>query len=689
MSEDRGSRPHNFRQPAITHYFARLNVSPEEGSPPKRISVDAPRIEATVKTNSVKPADRWDSLEAQFIHHQEEKLPKYKPLDMNVLTAVDTTLNYFPAAAKQDKTMDQTEGDGLKDCTMPRKILDDDDDQERKLNGSSVTDKATASLPSSDKPVGLEEADSSLPDAVMPDSTGVPIEQLRRYLMLSDFRLNSMQPSSHHTVLCGTTQGPLGPGNQVYVDAWDYDHVRMPCSSRLRRTRMVNGQQSFVTRWEIITSHITRQYSSVNDFAEVISAYHPGIFNMTMLSGLSRTLNEDCSPAEAKFFLSTILPFIAGLVFELPSACPTPIPLLKSGMNHTITLSQMQIAHLLAAAFFCTFPKQRSHEPDPENEHYSFPEINFERLFMLPSVKKSKRTQCKSEKIKCIMSYFHKVQETRPTGLVSFSRRSLEEFPNWENSTVQLSKAFISQTGTIETEGVGCLQVDFANKNVGGGVLGEGCVQEEIRFVLNPELLVSRLFTECLEPSECLVITGTQQYNGYSGYGDDFRWSGPHNDTVSSDSWNRKLTQIVAIDAYMFGDTDEQYKPKFLLRELNKAYVGFCRGLEEMESGTNLSAVATGNWGCGAFRGEPRLKFLLQLMACSLAGRDMAYFTFGDGRLQAELCAMYEHLVGLSVSVGDLYRILCLFHRDVVTKSKKQEGRVSLYAFIYQCFSGP
>ena len=39
-------------------------------------------------------------------------------------------------------------------------------------------------------------------------------------------------------------------------------------------------------------------------------------------------------------------------------------------------------------------------------------------------------------------------------------------------------------------------QVDFANKFVGGGVLGDGCVQEEIRFLINPELIVTRLFTE-------------------------------------------------------------------------------------------------------------------------------------------------------------------------------------------------
>lgn len=52
------------------------------------------------------------------------------------------------------------------------------------------------------------------------------------------------------------------------------------------------------------------------------------------------------------------------------------------------------------------------------------------------------------------------------------------------------------------------LQVDFANQFVGGGVTNAGLVQEEIRFLINPELIVSRLFTEALGHNECLIITG-------------------------------------------------------------------------------------------------------------------------------------------------------------------------------------
>lgn len=52
------------------------------------------------------------------------------------------------------------------------------------------------------------------------------------------------------------------------------------------------------------------------------------------------------------------------------------------------------------------------------------------------------------------------------------------------------------------------LQVDFANKYMGGGVLGMGAVQEELRFLICPEMIVTRLFTECLEKNESLIMKG-------------------------------------------------------------------------------------------------------------------------------------------------------------------------------------
>ena len=52
------------------------------------------------------------------------------------------------------------------------------------------------------------------------------------------------------------------------------------------------------------------------------------------------------------------------------------------------------------------------------------------------------------------------------------------------------------------------LQVNFANKFLRNGVLNTGCQQEDIRFVICPEMLVSKLFTEALDDNECLIMTG-------------------------------------------------------------------------------------------------------------------------------------------------------------------------------------
>lgn len=99
-----------------------------------------------------------------------------------------------------------------------------------------------------------------------------------------------------------------------------------------------------------------------------------------------------------------------------------------------------------------------------------------------------------------------------------------------------MNKLYVSSYGTIENEGTGMLQVrtdppthgppagrvlrgvcfcffqvDFANSWLGGGVLSSGLVQEEILFLVNPELIVSRLFTEKLQDNECVVVTGNHR----------------------------------------------------------------------------------------------------------------------------------------------------------------------------------
>lgn len=128
----------------------------------------------------------------------------------------------------------------------------------------------------------------------------------------------------------------------------------------------------------------------------------------------------------------------------------------------------------------------------------------------------------------------------------------------------------VSDDGTIEDDGEGLLQVDFANKYLGGGVLNYGCVQEEIRFVICPELLCSRLFTEYLDDNECVTIMGVERFNYYNGYASTFEWIGDCKDQTPLDSFRRRKCTLVAIDAVPFRNKSQQYQEEMLMRELNK-----------------------------------------------------------------------------------------------------------------------
>ena len=92
-------------------------------------------------------------------------------------------------------------------------------------------------------------------------------------------------------------------------------------------------------------------------------------------------------------------------------------------------------------------------------------------------------------------------------------------------------------------------------------------------------------------------------------------------------------------------------------------------------------AVATGNWGCGAFRGDPHLKALIQLMAAAQCNRDVYYFTFGDEKLRDDIFDMHSLLKGNSVTVGKLYDILTGYDQ-ILQSSRGIKPRLCLYKYI-------
>ncbi|XP_027144942.1 poly(ADP-ribose) glycohydrolase isoform X3 [Larimichthys crocea] len=514
--------------------------------------------------------------------------------------------------------------------------------------------------------------------AVDPDVKwlGTPISELKRMPECGRPLPPLKDVPGQHTVMIRTDLLQNGkvpvPHPAKFRDTWDDVHVKMPCSSwnlfpvEDEETR----ERQNKSRWQLITETLNKEFTSQSELKNAILKYNASNAKKWDFTALNLYCTKVLEPDSAEHLFDSLLPDMVQLALRASELCTKPIPLLKSGMNHSITMSQEQVACLLANAFFCTFPRRNSRK----TEYYNYPDINFFRLFEGSSSRKI-------EKLKTLMCYFKSFTEETPTGLVTFTRKRLDKPLNWKSSQTPLTKLHITCEGTIEDDGYGMLQVDFANQYVGGGVTSAGLVQEEIRFLINPELIVSRLFTEALDHNECLIITGTQQYSKYTGYAQTYQWSGSYQDTTPRDGWQRRCTEIVAIDALQFKSFLEQFRPEKINRELNKAYCGFARPEDQSQ---NLAAVATGNWGCGVFGGDTRLKALLQMLAAAEAGRDVAYFTFGDSKLMTDVYNMHSFLTQRKISVGEVYDLLGQYYSSVCKSCLSRRPDVSLYSFIYQ-----
>lgn len=440
------------------------------------------------------------------------------------------------------------------------------------------------------------------------------------------------------------------------IDSWDGNHVRMPNSEDSKYEEIdENGVKKKLHRWDFIESSLLRDYENTYQLEEAIKKYNSRYQDLWKFSTLHYLVQEEMSLKEKEMFLTKLLPQIISFALQLSDFIKSPIPLLKQGMNHSISMTQKQAACLLAHAFLCTFPRRNT---DKRNSEFgTYPDINFSRLF-------GSEGQKNREKLKCILNYFRRVLNEDfllRKGVITFQRRSIQEnFPIWREDERKISavKYHISSSGKIETAS-GCLQVDFANRFVGGGVLGNGSVQEEIRFVLNPELIIAKLFTECLADGEALIISGTEQFNSYRGYASSFQFAGDFVDSTPQDDCFRKKCRIVAIDALCYKNYNEQFREWNLVREINKAYVGFTKNYDG-----DQSKIATGLWGAGAFQGHPIRSALIQLIACIATSRNLIFYTFGDQVAATQIADIFQFLSLNDVTVKDLFKILHDFRKS-------------------------
>ncbi|CAB3369765.1 Hypothetical predicted protein [Cloeon dipterum] len=282
--------------------------------------------------------------------------------------------------------------------------------------------------------------------------------------------------------------------------------------------------------------------------------------------------------------------------------------------------------------------------------------VNFDRLFA-----HGHRDPTKIEKLKCLMYYFNKVTATK-SGIssmsekVTFKRIVTREAPKWHSSRAYLSEFAINTKDSMFDCPGHMAEVDFANKRIGGGVLGNGCVQEEIKFITCPELIVAKAFCDDLRINEALIMTGATPFSAFTGYASTFKHAGGARKPEES-------KVVIAIDAMDFSriDSKMQFKKECIDRELLKAYTGFVHCPKNW--------IATGNWGCGAFRGDPELKMKIQWIAASMANKKLCYFSYNDSNLKETFEKVQNTFSGMRI--GEAYNLLLSNDSNIVKRLMK------------------
>ena len=411
-------------------------------------------------------------------------------------------------------------------------------------------------------------------------------------------------------------------------------------------------------RWREIKRTL-RQLSQTEDLDEIfrlLVQLHQFKYNKDHSPDLSETPFEELkvffqtlgSQKEEETFTTITIQTIAVIAGEIESLIPAGgIKFCPSQKLRVNRFNRKLIASLLANAFLSLFPDSE----DCTNT------INFDWFFESLLERKSQQG-----KLRCILHYFERLSqewEQLQGSMVTFCRVAIppENLLTWQGllqSKRRVCPMKFLTKGNVDDASSTYLKVVSSEREIGGGVLHSGCLQEEIIFSIYPELLVSKLFMGEMTANEAIVATGFSRYSHYAGYGATFKFAGDFNDKSNKDRMGHAENAIVAIDALSFKGHQErhrQFSDKETLREVNKAFAGFLQpDTDQGESGRRYTdyetwsaevsrrltenpglyvrPIATSHWGCGAFGGDPQLKWALQWLAASQAGcPEVLYFT--------------------------------------------------------------
>ncbi|CEM31300.1 unnamed protein product [Vitrella brassicaformis CCMP3155] len=352
-------------------------------------------------------------------------------------------------------------------------------------------------------------------------------------------------------------------------------------------------------------------------------------------------------------FINETLPVLCDVLSKSDLSFPLLPPSSHSYSGTEAHMTARQCFVLIGADFLCL------------HKHGHPGSLNFDRLF-------DNKTPSAKAKLQCFIHYLDTMARAIKQGKTTETERVVifraldgpgAGLDEWARSTIPLMDVHLmigKDASIFDSKGI---RGDFANAHIGGGTLGNGAVQEEILFSIEPECLVAQhLFPRPMGSTEAFMIVGSRTFSTTTGYGrDTLSFAGHAHDTAPMRHTNGHSVlgkYIVAFDAVNFGKhrKNHQYDETSVVRDLNKAHTAFhSNGLTVVDG----MPFATGNWGCGVFGGDPQWKFLIQWCAASRAGRRLHYYTRGEQSLIGAKDFMHSLKDAGCSTVGHLVQLMC------------------------------
>jgi hypothetical protein len=315
-------------------------------------------------------------------------------------------------------------------------------------------------------------------------------------------------------------------------------------------------------------------------------------------------------------------------------------------IKRRVSLTRRQCACLLAHSFLGSLKRPKGVEPND----WRFTAVD---LFLGTAVSPNSAIT--------FLNYFSTLEETLQCddrrGVIIIERLGFKKgfAPwDWEASDKPLCKARVLD-GPIE-DSMADTHADFANAFVGGGCMTGDAAQEEMLFLVKPELMVAMATQQRMVDEEAIRISGALQSAVTSGFGQDFEFQGDYDGRRCAKGGAEMVETapptVCAIDAVRGGGP--AMTRRAMLRDMNKARLGFEGAVH----------IASGHWGCGAYGNNHDLMFLKQWLAASEAGAkriDIHDFSRNQSHHIVPLIRKLRHL-----TVGELWTFLLELTHDLV-----------------------